>query len=413
MTKATASPKAWAVLAGMVLIQAGMMGVIINCTGIVFSAVLEDCGFRAGDLSVYYTIRSLASAAAVGVTSRLFFRYGGKAVMAALGAILALSFGSMYFFDSLWQWYLSGAFAGIGMSCIMVIMPVVLNNWFKAHNGLIIGLAMSSSGIAGAVFSPLCSALVTALGWRMAAVVTACIGGALIIIPSLVLLSISPDGRSAQPAGRPAATVRAAAGPSTVPGWVFPACLVALIGSGCLTQFNNQLPTFAMSAGYPLAVGAALTSLSMTGNVAGKLCMGALSDRIGVYRAIRGVLAAVGTVMVLFLLFKQFAPVLYLGSLVYGTVYAMATTMPSLLLLDLYGKEQYQGKVSSLQAVSGLVFAFASSGFPYLYDLTGSFDIVFVLGAALCAVAFVLTGRLQCYAARRPARTSPALEQAA
>lgn len=109
MTKATASPKAWAVLAGMVLIQAGMMGVIINCTGIVFSAVLEDCGFRAGDLSVYYTIRALASAAVVGVTSRLFFRYGGKAVMAALGAILALSFGSMYFFDSLWQWSLSWA----------------------------------------------------------------------------------------------------------------------------------------------------------------------------------------------------------------------------------------------------------------------------------------------------------------
>lgn len=72
LTKATASPKAWAVLAGMVLIQAGMMGVIINCTGIVFSAVLEDCGFRAGDLSVYYTIRSLASAAAVGVTSGCF-----------------------------------------------------------------------------------------------------------------------------------------------------------------------------------------------------------------------------------------------------------------------------------------------------------------------------------------------------
>lgn len=113
------------------------------------------------------------------------------------------------------------------------------------------------------------------------------------------------------------------------------------------------------------------------------------------------------------MLFKQFAPVLYLGSLVYGTVYALSTTMPSLLLLDLYGKEQYQGKVSSLQAVSGLVFAFSNSGFPYLYDLTGSFDIVFVLGAVLCAVAFVLAGRLQRYAARRPAQASPALEQAA
>lgn len=412
MTKSIASPRAWAVLAGMILIQAGMMGVLINCTGIVFSAVLEDCGFRAGDLSVYYTIRSLASAAAVGITSRLFFRFGGKAVMAALGATLALSFGSMYFFNSLWQWYLSGIFAGIGMSCIMVVMPVVLNNWFQAHNGLIIGLAMSSSGIAGAVFSPLCSALVTALGWRMAAVVTACIGGVLIVVPSLLLIAVAPDG-AAQTGAPRSGRVSGAPSASPVPGWVFPACLVALIGAGCLTQFNNQLPTFAISAGYPLSVGAALTSLAMTGNVAGKLCMGALSDRIGIYRAIRAVLAAVGAVMVLFLLGKQYPPILYLGSLIYGTVYALATTMPSLLLLDLYGKGEYQGRVSSLQAVSGLVFAFASSGFPYLYDLSGSFDIVFVLGACLCLLAFVLVGRLQRFAARRDARQPDAVETAA
>lgn len=412
MTKSIASPRAWAVLAGMILIQAGMMGVLINCTGIVFSAVLEDCGFRAGDLSVYYTIRSLASAAAVGITSRLFFRFGSKAVMAALGAMLALSFGSMYFFSSLWQWYLSGVFAGIGMSCIMVVMPVVLNNWFRAHNGLIIGLAMSSSGIAGAVFSPLCSALVTALGWRMAAVVTACIGGVLIVVPSLLLIAIAPDG-AAQTAAPRSGRASGAPSASPVPGWVFPACLVALIGAGCLTQFNNQLPTFAISAGYPLSVGAALTSLAMTGNVAGKLCMGALSDRIGIYRAVRAVLAAVGAVMVLFLLGKQYPPILYLGSLIYGTVYALATTMPSLLLLDLYGKGEYQGRVSSLQAVSGLVFAFASSGFPYLYDLSGSFDIVFVLGACLCLLAFVLVGRLQRFAARRDARQPDAVKTAA
>ena len=151
----------------------------------------------------------------------------------------------------------------------------------------------------------------------------------------------------------------------------------------------------------------------MTGNVAGKLCMGALSDRIGIYRAVRAVLAAVGAVMVLFLLGKQYPPILYLGSLIYGTVYALATTMPSLLLLDLYGKGEYQGRVSSLQAVSGLVFAYASSGFPYLYDLSGSFDIVFVLGACLCLLAFVLVGRLQRFAACRDARQPDAVKTAA
>lgn len=399
LTKQRISPKAWVVLVGMVLIQAGMMGVLINCTGILFSAVLADCNFRAGDLSVYYTIRSLSSAAAVSFTSRLFYRRGGK-IMAILGAVLAVSFGSMFFFDSLWQWYVSGVFAGVGMSCVMVIMPVVLNNWFKAHNGLVIGLAMSSSGIAGAVFSPICSTLVTSLGWRQAAIATACIGGALIILPSLFLISVSPDSSEDSPAGKKIETASAGNLPP-VPAWIFPTCLVTLIGSGCLVQFNNQLPTFAMSAGYSLSVGATLTSLAMIGNVAGKLCLGALSDRIGIYRAVRVVLASVGVVMVLFLIGKQYTPVLYLGSLVYGTVYALATTMPSLVLLDLYGPTRYRNKVSLLQAISGLVFAFASSGFPYLYDLTGSFDIVFVLGACLCLLAFVLTLRLQHYSIHR------------
>ncbi|MBO5491757.1 MAG: hypothetical protein J5974_00345 [Pyramidobacter sp.] len=50
----------------------GAMGVIINTNGILFAAVIRDMGFRAGDLSVYYTILYLVSALSVTFTSRWF-----------------------------------------------------------------------------------------------------------------------------------------------------------------------------------------------------------------------------------------------------------------------------------------------------------------------------------------------------
>lgn len=396
--------RAWLVLAGMILMQGGTMGVLINCTGVFFSAIISDLGFRAGDLSIYYTIRSLVSAFAVGTTTKLFFRWGGRRVMAVLGTVLAVSFGCMSLFDQLWQWYFSAVFGGVGMSCVMVVVPVVLNNWFKEHNGLIIGLGMSASGVAGALFSPICSWLISWLGWRLAVAVLACISWVIVVPASLLLIDNTPESVGCTPLGyekASGASQTRAVSVAVPPSWVFPACAFALIGAGSLNQFNNQLPIFAQSVGYPLAVGAMLTSLAMVGNVLGKLSIGALSDRIGPYRAVQSVLMTVGSVMLVFLLCKQSTAALYTGSLFFGAVYALTTTMPGLLLIDLYGSENYRSRVSRSQAVSGFVSAITSSVIPYLYDITGSFDIVFVFGAGLCAAGIGVVCLLERYAKKR------------
>lgn len=102
--------RAWIILIAMILIQAGIIGILMNCTGILFAAVLSDTGFRAGDLSVYYTIRSLVSAATVNIACRLFFQKNARVVMAVLGGFIvyrsalcaaSVSFGSGMFPQSL------------------------------------------------------------------------------------------------------------------------------------------------------------------------------------------------------------------------------------------------------------------------------------------------------------------------
>ena len=70
--------KVWLVLASLIMIFAGMSGILSNTLGVFFSAMVEDMGFRTGDLSVYYMIKSLVGAAAVTAVTRLFVEKNGK-----------------------------------------------------------------------------------------------------------------------------------------------------------------------------------------------------------------------------------------------------------------------------------------------------------------------------------------------
>ena len=400
--------RAGAVFVSLLCIEAGMLGILANCTGILFSAVIAEFGFRTGDLSLYYLIRSLAAAAACGVLTRLFFERNAKAVITAVGAVSAVAFGLMSSFNSLWQWYLSAVFAGIGISFILVMLPIVVNNWFSKNNGLLIGLAMSASGIAGAGYGQICSVLISRYGWRTATVITAAAGFLVAVIPSLLFLRAAPkQDPAAVRAQEAAARAQLRQGQNTLQtaNWVFPVCAGALIAVASFAGLSNQMPIYARTLRYSLEAGATLASLTMLGNVVGKLSIGVLADRIGIYRAVKLLTALVGCAMLLLAFATGLLPVLYAAALLFGTIYAMGTTVPALLLLDLYGKEHYKPKVSRYQSLSAVIGAVAGALLPYLYDFTGSFAIVFALGAAVCVLALPALGLLQRYSARLRAKS--------
>lgn len=381
---------AWVILICAVLIQGGIIGLLVNPAGVLLTAVRGERGFRAGDLSVYYTIRQLVMAASVGVTSRLFFSRSPRMVMGLLGLCGASSFVFMAGFDYLWQWYGAAVMAGIGISCCTVVIPVVLNNWFQSKRGLVVGISMSASGVVGACYSPICSWLVETTGWRSAAAVTGVLSFGMTLAGCL-FMSASPQNMGMEPYGAAKEKIQSSAplnretGP--VPKWVYAAALAAVIVPNTYTQFNNQIPVFLQAVGYSLGTGAVLTSISMTGNIMGKLVVGILSDRLGIFRAIRVLLIFFGVSQVFFFVGADVLPVLQIGAFLYGTVYAMGTTVPSQLFLALYGEQRYRSKVQSAQTVNFFAMAFAGILFPYIYDFTGSFMPVFALGAAVCVTA--------------------------
>lgn len=392
---------AWLILIAAICIQGGIIGVLVNCTGVIFSAIIKDLGFRSGDLSIYYTIRAFLQAAACGTTTKLFLNKNPKVVMTGLATLGLAGYVGMYFYSSLWQWYFSGILVGICMSCVLVVIPVVLNNWFAVKNGMVIGIAMAASGLAGAVFSPVLSKLILTMGWRKTAVFNGMTGFLLIAVPSILLLVRTPEEMDMKPYGWDQVNKEETARKETVTekkSWTMPSsmfylCAVSIIVAGIMTQFGNQLPILAQSVGFSISVGAMVTSCNMVGNVFGKLAIGVLADKIGIFKSINitSVIIAASTIM---LLFSGTSPVMmYAGALLLGLVYSMGTTVPPLVFMDVYGPDEYKGHLSRFQAYNSVVMALASSALPYIYDFTGSFNGALILGL-IFAVLPIVTFRI-------------------
>ncbi len=385
--------KAWIVFIALILIQSGTYGVIVNCMGIVFSAIIDDMNFRAGDLSIYYTLRSVSSAFSMVFVMKMFFKYNTKIVMGILGIISITSIACMYGFTELWQWYISAIFTGLLVGCVPLIMPLVLNNWFKVNNGLVIGCVSAASGISGAIIGPICSYIITEYGWRNCVLFITALCVILILIPSITLLISSPEKINDTALGVEKYQGKVSEKTDVIgvqPHWIFFACLFINAFVGILVQFANQLPTYAVSINYTLAIGAVFTSLVMVGNVIGKIVIGILADKFGIYFAMITVLIIVVISFFLYIHYTEYLPIMYIASFMYGNIYAITNIAPPLLLLELYKEGGYRKKLARVQSISMIVIALLGISIPYSYDITGSFVLVFNVGIAIIIFSIII-----------------------
>ena len=62
------------VLIGACLFQCAMIGVLINCTGVLFAQIRHEFGFTMSKVSVYNTLKSVTSALAAASVTAFFFK---------------------------------------------------------------------------------------------------------------------------------------------------------------------------------------------------------------------------------------------------------------------------------------------------------------------------------------------------
>lgn len=374
------------------------VGLTFSCAGIFYNPVSKDLGIDVGVFGIYMSVMYVASALMLPFSGRLLERYSARKLFTTASALNGLTLASMGLLQTVWQFYVAGAFLGISMAFLLYMSyPTLLNRWFHTRMGLMTGIACAASGLGGVIFNPIGGAVISSLGWREAYFT---FGGIVLftVTPLLaLLLRDSPESMGLQKFGatdslNSAATHNAEQGKTFAEAkkmWMFYALIgFAFIMMGCST-LNLFLPGYAESTGVSLEKASLVASASMIGVTLGKLLLGYINDRSCMTGALLCTLGGAGGLLLL-LAGKDSLPLMLTGSFFFGWCYAGVTVQTTMLTRTVMGTRDYARIFSVISIALSAGGAIASGGWGLLVDAT-SYTSTFLTGALFLAMACVIS----------------------
>jgi MFS family permease len=332
------------------------------------------------------------------VAGSLNDRFGPRIVMTVTGIVCGIGYFLLSQLNSAWQLYVFYGFVvGIGLSSADVIPLTVTARWFVRRRGMVTGLIKVSTGSGQLVMPLLAGAFIMSYGWRFAFI---CLGivALIVLIGSGQLLRRDPgrkgnllDGhhkpvQAQMSAPEGGLSLREAA--RTPQLWML--CIIIFLVMNCLLTILMHVVPHASDLGLDPIKAAGVVSTVGGVSMFGRLLTGLLVDRIGTREsmAICFILLIVGF---LWLQVAREAWMLYLFAAIYGMAHGSFFTLISPTVARLFGIDSH-GVLLGIVLFSGnLGGAIGPVVAGYIFDLTRSYQLVFLLLAAVCSVALMLT----------------------
>ncbi len=381
----------------LVLIAAcGMMvssiAMVTNVTGLFFTPVAEELGLGVGAVSMTLTICNLVFAGGGMLVARFVKLFGFKRMLWIGVAGLAGGTAALSLATSVPLMYALSAIRGFcGGFVGMVAVTTILNNWFREKLGFVSSIAMGCSGVGGALFSAVLSAVIQSFGWRTG-YITAGVIMLVMDLPALLLpITFTPEESGMEPLGGRGASEKAgpAASKKRLPIPLFLMAFTFAVTAAFSTAFPQHFPGLAENFGLAATVGSAMLSVSLVTNTVGKLIFGTLADRIGARATIPLYCCLVGLAGCAMFLFPL-SYVMIPAAGVYGLCYSLSTLSIVMLTKDAFGAEQYARAYPRVNLGMTISNAVGSSMIGFLFDASGSYLSSLELTLALLAVAVCL-----------------------
>lgn len=355
--------------------------------GLFFTALAAEFGWSRASLSGVFSLYGGAYAFLGLFAGRLTDRWGPRAVVATGALLYGLGLALSGRISWLGQLYLTYLLAAAGMSTAYVPCNATVVKWFTAKRGLAVGITMAGASLGTFACPPLIALLLARVGWRAAYGILGGIVFALIAGLSLLLVR-EPAARGLDPYGGVPDSARRSEATATSwrPGEVLrhPSFwgLLAVYTATWIPVFLPlvHLVPLAQDLGLGPAVGAATLSALGIGAVAGRLAMGALSDRIG-RRPTLAIALGLQALSFLSLALAGSAPALLASAALFGYCYgAISSLMPS-IVGDYYGPAHAGSLVGIIFGVAGPASALGPLLAGWVFDTAGAYTWAFLVSA--------------------------------
>ncbi len=391
----------WVVMIGCCLIMLGTMGIMSGGSiGVYMTPAAEALGTTRTAISLYDTIRTLVMALFQSVAAILFKKYDVR-ITVSLAALFcgggAIVIGLM---NSVAGWYVGAVLNGIGLSfiCYMLI-PIVINNWFHASMGLAAGIAMSCSGLGGAIFAPIVGALIESYSWTTAIMITGAIGAVISILAAALLLRTRPEDKGLLPYGYKEGVEAAAAAEADHKGLsvkdalrspYFYIIILSIMLIYFYGSFQIHITNYAVSVGFPIDLASRVASLMMIGLVAGKIILGFVNDRLGGLATLAAAVILVLAAVITLVTSHGAVMSVFIGAFLVGMSAGSLQLVPAMLIRGSMGNKDY-GKLYGYAATVGvLVSAIAAPVYAAILEATGTYNTIIAVAAGGMVLALLL-----------------------
>lgn len=391
----------WIILVALSLIR-GISGPALNgSSGLFLTPVSQGIGVGIGQLSLYLSISSIATMIWLPIAGNILNKYSVKTVVVLGAALQALSFFALGFMNSVWGWYVLSVPLAMGAVLLVNLLgPVVVNRWFVAKQGFVMGIMMTITSLLGAVFQPLLTNLIANTGWRNTYRVFGLGAFVSIVVIALVFLKNSPKDKNIAPYGSdlPKTTQDGKDNPGQKVGLSVkeatksPAFYLLILFMVCFTGFvvfSQHIPTFGSSNGLSPQTIATALSLSMIGSAIGSILIGIFSDKVGIIPTTITVLGAGGVSVLLFLFgakgFVMFAAATFLHGLATSAIGVVAPLLTSAF----FGSKDYEKLFSMVMMGSPLASIVLLPTYGFIYDKMGNYNAVLIFILAILALGII------------------------
>ena len=395
-------PGWWIVLATASgqLIQGGF---VFWCMGL-YTATFEDVfGAPRAQINLIETCLTVATNLLSPVAGILIDRWSIRHLMIigmvamGLGLLILSQAGTLF-----QVWVVWASLIPLGVLLIGAIPSAALvSRWFIRRRGLALGLTATGSSLGGFLVPPLMTWLFLEWDWRTGLQVGACICFAVIPIffwllrnePADLGLSGEPNEASANSSTHTAKTITADAG-----DWGIPQLLrsqifwLQMIVSGSLLAVTlgmlANLSLHAKDLGVTGQSTAVLYSIIAICSFSGKALTGYLMDRFGIQRCGYLICAFLSSGLMILLSLQNYSGLVagaFVMGLGYGGVVPLWTNMPA----RAFGAGSVGRALGVMNPLHIPITATSAPLAGYISDTTGSYDGVFWMYGACCAVAAI------------------------
>ncbi len=349
---------------------------------------------------------------------------GVRLVISIGSACVALAYLLFGRINALWQLYAIAFVFGTGLSAMGYLSNQILQaRWFVRRRGLAIGVVNSASGLGGSVAPILVTFLIARFGWRGAMSLTDIFFWTLPFLLILLVVREHPEDLGLYPDGVASAVTtaefrqgkpRLATAVKSFGEIFLTPVFWVVIGSvffaaGTIGTTLHILILYLRDSGFSQQVAASALSLAFAISFVGRLGFGALSDRFSVRKV--GVVSFMLLGLSSLLLFVVRAPgMLIVFAVLHGLGHGAVVSFFPLILAEAFGTQKHLGR---LLAVGHLAYSGGLGTMPilsgYVFDITGSFGIGFVVNSIMTWLAAVALVAIGGYWRRPPVPGTPAL----